>query len=65
MMNHWRTENTNVFICLSAYIAYNVILRKKSHFILIIDQRFIPIVNRIYFAVRVLHNCIDHSDTVR
>lgn len=29
MMNHWRTENTNVFICLSAYIVYNVLLWEK------------------------------------
>ncbi|XP_026822321.1 chloride channel protein 2 isoform X1 [Rhopalosiphum maidis] len=43
MMNHWRTENTNVFICLSAYIAYNFVFSIIASTIPIPSGSFIPV----------------------
>lgn len=65
MMNHWRTENANVFACLSAYIAFNV---KPIH----IGQKHFarnPSVtsshdNSHSFSVRILHNRVDRPNTV-
>lgn len=43
MMNHWRTENTNVFICLSAYTVYNFVFSIIASTIPIPSGSFIPV----------------------
>ncbi|XP_050544371.1 chloride channel protein 2 isoform X2 [Daktulosphaira vitifoliae] len=43
MMNHWRTENTNVFVCLSAYVAYNFVFSIIASTIPVPSGSFIPV----------------------
>ncbi|XP_050434534.1 chloride channel protein 2 isoform X2 [Adelges cooleyi] len=43
MMNHWRTENTNVFICLSAFVAYNFVFSIIASTIPVPSGSFIPV----------------------
>ncbi|VVC29034.1 Hypothetical protein CINCED_3A021062 [Cinara cedri] len=43
MMNHWRTENSNVFICLSAYIVYTFVFSIIASTIPIPSGSFIPV----------------------